>query len=78
MRQSSASGNAVFESAFAHELTFWEWAKRFDRHLARVSPDLTVMDRLWTSAHWLTRWHLHDPEGAAEVSVGWWASSWSR
>ena len=74
MRQTSASADFVGPSAFAHELTYLEWARRFDRHLARVSPDLTRLDRLWTSVHWLYHWDLYGPERAAEVSAGWWSA----
>jgi hypothetical protein len=75
MRHPIASSNAAFGSAFAHELTFLEWARRFHQHLARVSPHLAMLDRLWTFMHWLSKWDLHTPESAAEISAGWWASS---
>jgi len=74
MRQTSASANAVHPSFFAHELTYLEWARRFHRHLAFVSPDLALLDRLWTSVHWLSEWDLYGPERAAEVSAGWWSA----
>jgi hypothetical protein len=59
-------------SAEVHELTWIEWMRRFIQHLGRVRPDLSVICCLWTAAHWLDQWDVHGPEGAAQMSAGWW------
>lgn len=59
---------------FADDLSFFEWSRRFHRHLRRLLPKLSVLDRAWTVAHWLHRWDLHSPERAACESAGWWSS----
>lgn len=77
MRSERSMGGTV-ASCLEHELNYSEWARRFDRHLSRLQPELTFLHRLWTALHWLHRWDFHRPESAAEVSARWWSDAATR